>query len=368
MAVKKLKVPSSGDLAKKYADSYTVIEMEDELAKLPKLPCRNLALNYMLGGGIPYGKVIEIFGYESTGKTLMAYDFGYAAQQLGGVLLIIDAENAFEIGWAKKNGLDPARTVILPSNEIEMASDWVRDQTYYWRDKLVNNEPIVVIGDSIAFFECSDNIESDAVGAKAEMGNRAKAIGKFYRTRTRLFKRAGVCVIMINQVRKKIGASMFESAETTPGGDSTRFAASIRISLTRSTQIKGRIIDGEFKEDDKGHKIGQHIIMRMEKNKVAPPRPSIKTEVYFLDEKWGYTGYNRYKGLEEILVDQGVVKNVGSRYYYKEKMIANGVDNFIKALHKKPKLRGNLIRRSSINTISKTQDLLNSLDRNLYRL
>ena len=140
--IKKLKTLTKEELAKKYPESYLVIDLEDELAHVPRLPSRNLGVNYMLGGGIPYGKLVEVYGYESTGKSLLAYDFGYSAQQLGGVLLIIDAEDAFEINWAKQNNLDPKRTIILPSNSIEIAGDWLRDQIKYWRNILVNNEPI----------------------------------------------------------------------------------------------------------------------------------------------------------------------------------------------------------------------------------
>lgn len=369
MALRKIKVLTEQEIAKKYGDdSYLVHKVINEISNLPKLPSRNLPLNYMIGGGITYGRVMEVFGYESTGKSLLSYDFAYATQQLGGIVLLADAENAFAIQWAIENGLDPERLIIYDKNSIEGISDWSRDMIYYWRSKLKNNEPILFITDSIAALECESSIESDMSDAKAEMGNRAKAIGKFYRTRNPLFKRAGVCVLMINQVRKKLGATMWESAETTPGGDATKFYASIRVGLIRSTQIKGLInAKGKFEESkEKGHKVGQNIIMKVEKNKLAPPRPQLKTEVYFLPDKFGYVGYSRYAGLDEILITEGIISKKGSRYYYKGKMICNGEKNFLSMIHRKPKLRGKLIAKSSIHTISKAKEQLTTIKRNLY--
>lgn len=367
----KSRILSKEELDKKYgSDSYIVLDEEENLSQIPRLPCRILALNHMLGGGLPYGKITESFGYESTGKSLLAYDFAYSAQQLGGVALIVDAENAFEIAWARKNGLDPARTVIYSESAVEKVADWARDQILYWRSELTNNEPIFLLVDSIAVLECMDNQEADMTNAKAEMGNRAKAIGKFYRTRNKLFKKTGTVVYMINQVRKKLGASMFESSETTPGGDATKFYASIRMGLIRSTQIKGFVNkDGEFIESkEKGRKIGQNIIVKTEKNKVSPPRPQLKTEVYFTPEKFGYTGFNRYIGLDDILIEEGVIEKKGSRYYYKGEMIANGEANFLQMIHTKPKRRAKLVAKSSINTISKTRELLESLPKNTFSI
>lgn len=369
MSTKKIKkILTEAELKKKYGDdSYMVIDLEDELSKIPRLPCRNLALNHLLGGGIPYGKIMEEFGYESTGKSLMAYDFAKVCQDLGGMVLLVDAENAFELAWARMNDLDPSRLQIYSNSSVDDIGDWTRDQIYYWRSKLTNNEPILLIIDSIAALDKSDNLEGDMVDKKAQMGNRAKAIGDFLRTRNQLFKRAGICVIPINQVRKKLGATMWEVAETTPGGDALRFYAAIRLMLIKSTQIKGLIKDGKFVESkEDGQKIGQNVIIRTEKNKVSPPRPSLKTEVYFVPDKWGYVGYNRYMGLETILVDEGIIERRGTRYYYDNQMIANGDKDLIKKLHTKPKMRAKLIKKSSINTTSKTRALIESLTRNLY--
>src|SRR5690606_7362946 len=138
------------------------------------------------------------------------------------------------------------------SNDIEGFSDWCRDTILMYRSKLVKNEPILLVLDSIAALECLENLNKDQLDGKAEMGNRAKAIYRFFRYRANFFKQMGVCVILINQVRKKLGASMFENAETTPGGDSTKFYASYRIGLNSGKQIKGKLVNGEFKDKSDG--------------------------------------------------------------------------------------------------------------------
>jgi len=266
------------------------------------LPSRNIALNYQLGGGIPYGKILEQFGYESTGKSLLAMDFGYVAQKLGGVILWGDIEGAFDIHWAEQNGINTDKVELYSDNSVEGFSDWSTDMIIHYRAKLTHNEPILLVADSIAGFECEENINTDQLSAKAEMGNRAKAIYRMYRNRnSRTWQKYGVSVIMVNQVRKKVGASMFEDAETTPGGDSTKFYATQRLALIRSKQIKGYLKkNGDFKEDKgkKGTKIGQNIIMMVRKNKAAPPKPSVKTCVYFEDLKTGYVGFDRYGGID----------------------------------------------------------------------
>jgi recombination protein RecA len=372
MAAKKgkpAKLLSSSELSRKWGHvSNLAMTVKTEVGGKPWLPSRALGINYLLGGGIPYGKILEIFGYESTGKSLLALDFASCAGALGGVVLWGDAENAVETHWLEENGVDLDSFIIYDQNDIEGFSDWARDMIMYYRSILVNNEPILLVCDSIAAMDCEDNQDMDFKGAKAEMGNRAKTFGKFYRVRNHLFKKYGVCVIMINQVRKKLNASMFESSETTPGGDATKFFASQRLGLNRSTQIKGRRLkSGKFVEDkSNGVKVGQNIIVRTEKNKVAPPRPSLKTQVYFLDTATGYTGYSRYAGLAEILIDEGVVEYRGARYYFKSEMIAHGEDNFMAAIADNSKLRRKLIAASSINTVSKTRELLEALGKNLY--
>lgn len=218
MAKKKsLKLLKESALRKKYEDTSSLgsdLVLDDHIW----LPSRNVSLNYQLGGGTPYGKIMELFGYESTGKTLLAMDFASNAQKLGGIVLWDDAENAFDPGWAVQNGMNLDQLELYEENDIEGMSDWVRDMIIFHRSQLQANEPILFVIDSLAALDCEDNIGADALNAKAQMGNRAKAIYRMYRERNSIFKRYGVVVIAINQIRDKVGASMFEASTTTPGG------------------------------------------------------------------------------------------------------------------------------------------------------
>lgn len=355
-----LKVLSEKDLFKKYSQSgkasIVIPSKEDTLW----LPCDILALNYLLNGGIPYGRVIELLGYESTGKSLLALAFGRATQALGGALAWADAEMCWNNGWAIENGIDPDDVTLYEDNAVEPLADFIRDFIIFKRSILVNNEPIVIVIDSIAALECEENIESDQSEGKAEMGNRAKAIYKMYRKRNKFLAKYGAILIAINQVREKVGATMFENAETSPGGKATAYYASQRVALQRGKQIK------HARKGKKERKVGQVVYMQTRKNKVGPPSDSVPTEVHFRPDKLGYVGYHKYAGLPDILVDEGIVEKKGSRYYFKGNSIANGEEQLVKILGTDKELRSKLLKRSSVNTIGKTRKKLEELSVNLY--
>ena len=211
MAKKKtgIKIPTLSSIRKSY-DSGLASDICLPPDKQLWLPSRSLLLNYSLGGGIPYGKIMEIFGAESSGKSLIAMDFGYVAQSCGGVVLLNDAEQSFSRHWAEQNKLDISKIEICNEVAVERVSDWLLDTVLYYRSKLTNNEPIVFIQDSLAALDCMDNINSKQTDAKAEMGNRAKAIYKMIRIRNKMLTELGVVSIFINQIRHKVGAGQFE--------------------------------------------------------------------------------------------------------------------------------------------------------------
>lgn len=348
-------------LAKKYTGSGMATEILGD--SLLWLPSRFLLLNHIMGGGIPYGKIVEIHGLESSGKSLLSFDFAYCAQQLGGVVIWIDAEAAFTNDWAELNGLDPANVELYIETAVEKISDYIMDMTRYWRSILVNNEPILLVTDSIASLECESNIDSEQSDAKAEMGNRAKAIDKMLRIRNPLLSELGVCTIFINQLRSKIGASKFEDPFTTPGGKAVAFYSSIRLAVFGGKQIKGKIKGKEAR-------VGRNSSIRVIKNKVAPPMPSIKgAEVYFNRKYTEHpVGFSKYFGLPELLVETGIVerKKGASWYTYKGKNIANGDKKFLELLINDETMRRKLIRKAGINTISSFQKKLDSIKTNLY--
>ena len=355
-----IKIPTSSALDKKYKGSGIASQVLNRGGL--RLPSRFLYLNYTIGGGLPYGKILEIFGEESSGKSLLAFDFAYCAQQLGGIVIWIDAEQAFTIEWAEANGLDLDKVDLYSETAIENISDFIKDKAIYWRSILTNNEPILFVTDSIASLNCLSNVNADQMDAKAEMGNRAKKIDEMLRTRNGLLSDLGICSIFINQVRAKIGATKYEDPYTTPGGKAVAFYASIRLGIYGGKQIKGKI---EGYED----RVGRCSTIRVIKNKVGPPRPTIKAaEVYFNPLYKEPVGYKKYFGLAELLVRLKAVerKKGASRYYYKEKMIANGEEAFLKVLLSDDKLRSRLIRKSGINTISTTQKEIDEIQSNLY--
>lgn len=352
------KAQSLEQLRKKYssgAASEMVLDGEEALW----LPSGVIAVDHRLGGGIPYGRILEIFGEESSGKSLLAYHFAESTHDLGGQVLWVDAEQAYTQDWASSLGLDNQRVELFDEVAVELISDWIADMVPYYRSQLTNNEPILLVVDSTAALDTQSSLESDQSDSKAEMGNRAKAIYKMLRLRNKMFVQLGVCVIFINQLRKKLDAGMFGDPDTTPGGAAMKFFASLRLGITGGKQIK----------NSKNKRIGRESHMRVIKNKVAPPSDGIKgIPVYFNEKHSDILGFERLYDLPNILLDTGVVtrKKGASRYFLKEEVLANGEDNFLKLLAKDEKLREKLIRKAGINTLARTQRQLKKLTENLY--
>lgn len=347
---------SANKLKARYPSAGTALNIcipEDEALWLPS---RILAINHQLQGGLLYGHILELYGEENVGKTLLAMDFAYVTQYLGGVVLWADAESTFNGPWAQKNGLDLSRIILLPlENRTEIISDWLADTIVYWRSQLKNNEPILLVIDSLAAMETMENLEKPQADAKAEMGNRAKALDMMLRRRNPLLHRYGICGVFINQLRSKIGASKFEDPDTTPGGKAMRFYASQRVGLFKGKQIKNA----------KDIKVGRLVYCRLHKTKVGMPMDNIQAEVYFRETD-GKLGYSKYHDFHEILMDMGIIRKSKSRYYYKDKMIANGEANLKKEIAENDKLRRKLIRKSGIMTPSIAMQRLENTKVNLY--
>lgn len=237
---KGFKVSNLSALRKKYDGSGSANEVLVEPDSILWIPSRILAINDQWGGGSPYGKIIEIYGEESSGKSLLATDFAYSTIALGGKVLWADGEFSFTKSWATMNGLDLEHVEILQDKAIETISDWSYEMGLYWRSQLTNNEPILLVVDSLASLDCMDNLEAAQVDAKAEMGNRAKAIDKWLRVRQRTYEQLGITVILINQLRSKIGASPFEDP------DCSNFETIVPLTDGRSFKI-GEIVENKIK-------------------------------------------------------------------------------------------------------------------------
>jgi recombination protein RecA len=354
---------TSAFLMKKYPTAGLASQLFSSDKPQLYIPSRNISFNYQLGGGAGYGKILEIFGEESSGKTLAAIDLAYVTQSLGGAVIWGDAEQSFTEKWAKQNGLDLSKIYIYPETAIEHISDWLADMASFLRKQLVNNEPILFVCDSIAALDCLENINSTQTDAKAEMGNRAKAIYKMVRIRNQLLTELGVASIYINQIRHKLGTTQWEDPDTTPGGKAMKFYASQRIGFYAGKQIKDKINGIETR-------VGAWTSIRVKKNKLAPPRPTIKTMMYFNPDYDKPLGFDRYHGLAGILLVTGVLskKSGSSMYYYKDKLVARGEDSLMSKLSSDEELRSTLIRRSGINSTSRTRAQLEKLTTNLFKV
>lgn len=356
---KKIKIPTLREIQKKFPSQYIAGEVDE--SKRPWLPTRFLAFNKVTGGGCPFGKIIELFGEESSGKSLMAYDFAYCCQYLGGMVLWVDAEQSFTNDWATKNGLDLDKIVVFRSTSIEAISDWVANMALYWRSQLTHNEPILLVLDSVSALDTDMNLNSEMLNASADMGNRAKAIYKYFRIRNEMLYSLGITQVYINQLRKNLKAGMFENPDTTPGGKALAFYASIRIGLYGGKQITKKV-------KGKERKIGRVTSIRTIKNKVATPGPTLKGSPLYNNAKYvDSIGFDRLHFLDEILIEEEIIEKTKSgTYSYKGKTLCRGAEKFSELLREDDDLRRKLIRKAGINTLGATKKLLESITENLY--
>lgn len=353
-----LKVPSKNELLKKYGNIVKLASDTQESGLW--LPSTFFALNYQWGGGIPFGKIVEIAGEESSGKSLIAYNFAYSCQQLGGHVIWVDAEQSWMNSWAEANGVDPNQVTVVNDTRIEYISDIVADLAIYYRSQLVNNEPILLVVDSVAAMDCSDNIDAKMVEGKAEMGGRAKALYKYFRIRNELFYRLGVTQIYINQLRTALNVGFGKDNTTTTGGAALKFWASIRAAF-----YAGKALTVKHKGKDR--RAGKQVTLRVLKNKVAPPRPTIsKCPVYF-NPNFNDVGFSRCFGLEDVLVENDIIeKSSGGVYKYKGETLCRGEEKFQALLEDDDELRRKLLRKVGINTIGSTRKRLESLSTNFF--
>lgn len=353
-----MKIPSQKDLLKRYGNTIQLASETKESGLW--LPSTFFALNYQWGGGIPFGKICEVAGEESSGKSLIAYNFAYACQQLGGWVIWVDAEQSWMNSWAKINGVDPERVTVVNDTRIEYISDALADIALYTRSQLTHNEPILLVVDSVAALDCADNIDSRMVGGKAEMGGRAKALYKYFRIRNELFYRLGVTQIYINQLRTALNVGFGKDNTTTTGGAALKFWASIRVAF-----YGGRSITTKYK--GKERRAGKLVTLRVLKNKVAPPRPTIsKCPVYF-NPKYHTVGFDRLYSLEDVLVENDIIeKGGGGNFSFRGEKICRGEEKFYKLLEEDDDLRRKFLRKAHINTIGTTRKKMEHINENLF--
>jgi len=281
----------------------TIMKLGDKkVVDVEAIPTGSLSLDIALGiNGLPRGRIVEIYGPESSGKTTLAIHAIAECQKQGGIAAFIDAEHAFDTNYAAALGVDTENLLISqPDNGeqgLEIAENLIRSGAI----------DIIVI-DSVAALTPRSEIEGEMGDSK--MGLHARLMSQALRKMTGAIGRTGCCCIFINQLREKIGV-MFGNPETTTGGNALKFYASIRLDIRRS---------GSALKDKEGNVVGNPIKVKVAKNKLAPP-----FKLALFDIMYG-EGVSKVGEILDLGVDLDIVNKSGSWYSYNETKIAQGRD------------------------------------------
>ena len=291
----------------------SIMRMGDEQVEhVDVIPTGSISLNAALGvGGYPKGRIIEIYGPESSGKTTLAIHAIAEAQKAGGIAAFIDAEHAFDRFYAEKLGVDIDNLYISQPDNGEQALEIA--------DQLIRSSAIdIIVIDSVAALTPKKEIEGD-MGDSA-VGLQARLMSQALRKLTSTISKTNTTCIFINQLREKIGV-MFGNPETTTGGNALKFYASVRLDIRRVTSIK----DGD-------NVIGNQVRVKIVKNKVAPPFRKAEFEITFGE------GISKIGEIVDLGVEYGIIKKSGSWFSYGESKLAQGRDAVKELLKDNPEL------------------------------
>ncbi|MFH0877512.1 MAG: recombinase RecA [Candidatus Omnitrophota bacterium] len=305
---------------------------QDVKADIPVIPTGSVSLDLALGvGGIPRGRVIEIFGPEASGKTTLTLSIIAQVQKIAGVAAFIDAEHAFDATYAKKIGVNLDELLISQPDTGEQALEIT--------ETLVRSNAVdLIIIDSVAALTPRAEIEGDM--GDSHMGLQARLMSQALRKLTATISKSKTCVIFINQIREKIGV-MFGNPETTTGGRALKFYSSVRLDLRRIGYIKNA-----------DQVVGSRVRIRVVKNKVAPPFR--ETEVDFLHS----VGICRESDLIDTGVDLGILQKSGSWVLYGEEKLGQGRDTAVQFLRANVKVTNEIdkkIRQEHARKLSEPQ-------------
>ncbi len=285
---------------------------EEKIENVEVIPTGSIGLNAALGvGGYPKGRIIEIYGPESSGKTTLAIHAIAEAQKAGGIAAFIDAEHAFDRFYAQKLGVDIDNLYISQPDNGEQALEIA--------DQLIRSAAIdIIVIDSVAALTPKKEIEGD-MGDSA-VGLHARLMSQALRKVTSTIAKTNTTCIFINQLREKIGV-MFGNPETTTGGNALKFYASVRLDIRRVTSIK----DGD-------NVIGNQVRVKVVKNKVAPPFRKAEFEITFGE------GISKIGEILDLGVEYGIVKKSGSWFSYEDSKLGQGRDATKQILKDNPEL------------------------------
>ncbi len=301
-------------IERKYGKGSVMFLSDDAHQKVPVIPTGSIGLDIALGiGGIPRGRVVEIYGPESSGKTTLALQILAEAQKKGGIGAFIDAEHALDVSYAKRLGVNTEELLISQPDYGEQALEIC--------DLLVRSGAVdVIVIDSVAALipqaELEGNMGESQVGSQARLMSHAmrKLTGSIHRSRT--------AVIFINQIRMKIGMGGYGSPETTTGGNALKFYSSVRMDIRKIQTLK-----------DKDEVYGNRVRVKVVKNKLAPPFREAQFDILY------GLGISREGELIDLGVEYGVIEKSGSWYAFGNERLGQGKENVRAYLQENPDIR-----------------------------
>jgi len=285
---------------------------DEPLPDVASIPTGSLSLDLALGvGGVPRGRVIEIFGPESSGKTTLALHIISEAQKLGGIAAFVDAEHALDIGYARKLG--------VKTDDLLVSQPDTGEQALEISETLVRSGAIdVLVVDSVAALVPKAEIEGDM--GDSHMGLQARLMSQALRKLTGIISKSNCCVIFINQIRMKIGV-MFGNPETTTGGNALKFYASVRMDIRKIATLK------------QGNDVtGSRTRVKIVKNKVAPPFKEVEFDILYGE------GISKEGDVLDLAVERNIVEKSGAWFSYGKERIGQGRENSRMFLKEHPEI------------------------------
>ncbi len=284
----------------------------EALPDIAAIPTGSVSLDLALGvGGVPRGRVIEIYGPESSGKTTLALHIAAEAQKTGGIAAFVDAEHALDIGYARKLG--------VRTDDLLVSQPDTGEQALEIAEMLVRSGAVdVLVIDSVAALVPKAEIEGEM--GDSHVGLQARLMSQALRKLTGIISKSNCCVIFINQIRMKIGV-MFGNPETTTGGNALKFYASVRLDIRKIATLK----QGDAV-------VGSRTRVKVVKNKVAPPFKEVEFDIYYGE------GISRLGDILDLAVDRKIIDKSGAWFSYGSERIGQGRENARTFLKERPEL------------------------------